>query len=742
MSNLSPASVLVDADGNQLAVDDGVAIPANTPSLLSTGKDGSTARVMRVGSDGTVRVDPTGTTTQPVSDGGGSLTIDATSLPLPTGAATSANQTSGDQKSVVRGGAKGATTAADVTSTAEGSDHQALDVQIYHAGTAKDPTQIRALTSSDVVDVSDRAARKVGQAFLRNPGDSANMGDVTTPVRVDPVGVTEQPIAADEVSDYAPAPSGVIGAAVRLTADPSRQLAVRGPILTDEETFRDDFSGSSLTTALTGTVTVTNGSTLVTGSGTTFTTQLDTLKHIRLSAHADSALSRIARIVSDTQLELEAGYTGASGSGAAVWSYWVPSVPTGASVVITNSLAQITASMTNGHRVSIERDTDYLPLSVMFTATGVGTDVNRVVVLGLEDELGSAEARAVFIFGAIPTEVLCVSAWAADSYEETQAAFPGSATTSTANTYEIIISADSVAFKINDVQITNHRIHVPPPYARMKAVAYTLNTATPVVGHTMDVDVVFVQSHNNVDVTKPLTVEGAAGGQPIIVQFGSAGGGTSLPQMINLVFSKTEGAIVANTFKRALSYTVPTGYNGFIIKFVSFQDEVGVSRFVAERHLANFNNNTQVTTLVSSYLAPQFVGQVQAEVTTAFAAGAGNVVLSVQYVSDNGTTRTRTITIPKGSVVGSRWDLDIHPNDNGVQEILSITGTPTQVGVVKILGLMNLIVHLDQSTTMQTETLFAPGAITFPAGTVLGIEYSGGTVAKARFFDTLIQLVQ
>src|SRR6266849_4392966 len=32
------------------------------------------------------------------------------------------------------------------------------------------------------VDVSDRVARKAGQVFLRNPGDTANMGDATTPV--------------------------------------------------------------------------------------------------------------------------------------------------------------------------------------------------------------------------------------------------------------------------------------------------------------------------------------------------------------------------------------------------------------------------------------------------------------------------------------------------------------------------------------------------------------------------------
>lgn len=66
--------------------------------------------------------------------------------------------TGGAAKTIARGGAKGATIAADVTSTAQGSDHQALDVQIYHGGTAKDPTQIRALTASDVVSADLRVS--------------------------------------------------------------------------------------------------------------------------------------------------------------------------------------------------------------------------------------------------------------------------------------------------------------------------------------------------------------------------------------------------------------------------------------------------------------------------------------------------------------------------------------------------------------------------------------------------------
>lgn len=74
----------------------------------------------------------------------------SSSNPMPVADAT---LTGGTAKVINRGGAKGATSAADVTSTSEGTDHQALDVQIYHGGVAKDPTQIRHLTVSDTVSL-------------------------------------------------------------------------------------------------------------------------------------------------------------------------------------------------------------------------------------------------------------------------------------------------------------------------------------------------------------------------------------------------------------------------------------------------------------------------------------------------------------------------------------------------------------------------------------------------------------
>ncbi len=124
-----------------------------------------------------VRVDPTGTTTQPVSDGGGSLTVDGAvtaNVGTTGGLALDATLTSGAQKAIVRGGVKGATVDADVTSTPEGVNHQALDVQIYHAGAAKDPTQIRALTSSDVVTAAQGTAAGLGGAWPVQVTDGAN----------------------------------------------------------------------------------------------------------------------------------------------------------------------------------------------------------------------------------------------------------------------------------------------------------------------------------------------------------------------------------------------------------------------------------------------------------------------------------------------------------------------------------------------------------------------------------------
>jgi hypothetical protein len=86
--------------------------------------------------------------------------------------ALDATLTGGTAKSIARGGAKGTTAAADVTSTASGANHNALDVAMYDAaGTLINPTAIRALTVADAVNVGQwigSAAPTIGQKTMAN----------------------------------------------------------------------------------------------------------------------------------------------------------------------------------------------------------------------------------------------------------------------------------------------------------------------------------------------------------------------------------------------------------------------------------------------------------------------------------------------------------------------------------------------------------------------------------------------
>lgn len=186
----SPVVILYDADGKPLAVQDGVAIPANTPALLVAGKEpvSGNAKYLRVATDGTIRVDPTGTTTQPIS---------ATSLPLPTDAATATKQTDGTQKSVVRGGAKGTTTAADVTSVSVDTNIQALHVKIIGGGSSVVDSNV------NIVDPSgNNIATADGSAPATNRGLMVEGYDQT--------GVQAHRLAVDSLGRLIIASSGTV----------------------------------------------------------------------------------------------------------------------------------------------------------------------------------------------------------------------------------------------------------------------------------------------------------------------------------------------------------------------------------------------------------------------------------------------------------------------------------------------------------------------------------------------------
>jgi hypothetical protein len=129
---------------------------AGTPSAdVITVQGASSMTALKV--DGSASTQPiSGTVT--ANAGSGTMAVSAASLPLPTGAAQDSTLTAGTAKAITRGGAKGTTTAADLTSTASGANHQPLDTAIYDAS-------------------------------------GNQLGLSATPLRTDPTGTTTQPVS-------------------------------------------------------------------------------------------------------------------------------------------------------------------------------------------------------------------------------------------------------------------------------------------------------------------------------------------------------------------------------------------------------------------------------------------------------------------------------------------------------------------------------------------------------------------
>lgn len=227
------------------------------------------------------------------------------------------------------------------------------------------------------------------------------------------------------------------------------------------------------------------------------------------------------------------------------------------------------------------------------------------------------------------------------------------------------------------------------------------------------------------------------------VTFGASGGSATLERTVNLTFDQSITTPVNNGYTRALSYTIPALYTGTILKFTSYQNEAAFSRVIVPKTLGSHNNNTNTFTAGSSYNSIQFGGITYLYVTTAIAAGAGNVTYTITYTNQNGIgSRTGTVLVPRGSAIGTIWPITLQSGDYGVRSVQNISGTPTVVGIVDIVGTLLLGVHADRDSTAQIETVFAPGVLTVASGEQVIVEYAGSNTSKQRIFDILLQLVQ
>jgi hypothetical protein len=286
-------------------------------------------------------------------------------------------------------------------------------------------------------------------------------------------------IGADAATGYSPDQSSYIDGTGNLLIDDDGRLETHSTVTTDEGSFRDDFSGSSLTTALTGTVTFTNASTAISGSGTAFTTELKAGDYIKKSAESETNYVRISYIVDDTNLVLESNYAGTTAATTSVKSNWKTSI-TGGSITVGSSLLNLLSSTANGNSVSVSRLADYGPLNAYFKTSISQRIANQTTIIGLVSDPANIQKFAYFQFdGTSSNSVKCISgsSSSASDQQTSTVTLPASAVSSSLNSYEVDITGNQVAFLINKKVVASHYDHIPGPYDSLTMISKITNSA-------------------------------------------------------------------------------------------------------------------------------------------------------------------------------------------------------------------------------------------------------------------------
>lgn len=314
------------------------------------------------------------------------------------------------------------------------------------------------------------------------------------------------------------------GAKAPLLINSEGGLLTRGPVLTDEQSIREDFPGAALTTTLTGTVTLTNGSRTVTGTSTAFLTELEHGSYVRLSADAESAYAQVASIESDTAATLATAYTGTGGSATgALSATFRPLTGSGGSFSVTNSAVTIASGTTAGATTALLREVDYSPLVVTFAGVTMSQRIaNNDMVLGLQDTHPSPTKFARFrATGTVNTSLIFETASvrsgtpATADTETTTFTLPNGATTATARRYRIEVLVDRVRAYVDDVQIADHTLHMPDAYDVLDVVAGHINGGSaPATSTNLVIDAIGVANFNKLQVAVASNVESIAAAQP------------------------------------------------------------------------------------------------------------------------------------------------------------------------------------------------------------------------------------
>ena len=238
------------------------------------------------------------------------------------------------------------------------------------------------------------------------------IGTQTDPVYTDPLG--------QSTTNYVPAfDNFTAGTTAGMKFDIAGNLVARSTVFTDEESFRDDFTGAS-PNILTGTALFTSGSAIVSGSGALFTSEVNVWLYVKESTQSDIMYTRVADVLDDNTIVLTDPYPGATKTGLVDASNWKYNIDALGSISVSGSMMILDSGTSNNAVVEAYREGDYLPIVVGILARSNQRITNQRASFGLGDgNILTAENQAFIVFdGTDPTLIKFVTSNSSFDTEE------------------------------------------------------------------------------------------------------------------------------------------------------------------------------------------------------------------------------------------------------------------------------------------------------------------------------------
>lgn len=432
-----------------------------------------------------------------------------------------------------------------------------IDALVLPAGAATAANQ--TTLGSQTTKINDGT----NTATVKAADTAAVAGDTALVVAVSPNNIVDVDVNATIKSSFSPDPASyALDTPAALIVDALNRLETHSSVTVDEGSNRDDFAGSSITRTLTGTLTFA-ASDIVTGSGTSFTTEIKTGDFIRASGDAESDYAQVAEVVSDTELVLEEAYTGTAGAdsaNASIISSWLTSTAAGGSISVGTSKVSISSGTTSGVTSYIKRSADYLPMTLQNYLAVSQRIANQTLKVGFMDDFASPTRQAIVSFsGTDNTQVQFITSFV--DTETSTVSLP-SGNTSTFHTYKIDVNALQCALLIDGIVVAVHKLHIPGPYDSMD-IYYGMTNAATVTSTTLEVDYSFFYNPNRVQIdnvfqTEPLVTRLTDGSNFVQVKAASTAAVATDPALV-VAISPNNSVAVTQATAANLNATVTQG---------------------------------------------------------------------------------------------------------------------------------------------------------------------------------------